>query len=181
MAFIGNRPDRATARATAVFFARAAASAFFRISTLRVLRPKSRSSVRIRSSSWRTTHGGADDLVVDPDRLAAACGHPLPPLKQQARRDAVRAGHERDRHARLQRLLDQPDRLRHPPPPAKSRLIRSRTCSPIRELSAPPVDSESEEKVREKLIVFGSLTRPLTGGRGYSLVLVRAGYDYAAE
>jgi hypothetical protein len=118
MAFIGNRPDRATARATAVFFARAAASAFFRISTLRVLRPKSRSSVRIRSSSWRTTHGGADDLVVDPDRLAAACGHPLPPLKQQARRDAVRAGHERDRHARLQRLLDQPDRLRHPPPPA---------------------------------------------------------------
>jgi hypothetical protein len=44
-----------------------------------------------------------------------------------------------------------------------------------------PVDSESEEKVREKLIVFGSLTRPLTGGRGYSLVLGRAGYDYAAE
>src|SRR4029450_13275999 len=62
--------------------------------------------------------GGADDLIVDPDRLAAACGRPLPPLEQQARRGAVRAGHERHRHARLQRLLNQPDLLRPRPPPA---------------------------------------------------------------
>jgi hypothetical protein len=47
-----------------------------------------------------------------------ALGHPLPPLEQQARREAVLAGHERDRHARLERLLDQPDLLRHRPPPA---------------------------------------------------------------
>jgi hypothetical protein len=61
---------------------------------------------------------GANDLVVNPDYPAAACGHPLPPLKQQVRRDAVLAGYERDRHARLQRILDQPDLLRHRPPPA---------------------------------------------------------------
>jgi hypothetical protein len=33
--------------------------------------------------------GGADDLVVDPDRLAAAFGLSLPLLEQQARRKAV--------------------------------------------------------------------------------------------
>jgi hypothetical protein len=62
--------------------------------------------------------GGADHLVVGPDRLAAALGHPLPPFEQQARRAAVLARHERHRHARLERLLDQPDLLRHRPPPA---------------------------------------------------------------
>ena len=61
---------------------RAAVSASPRISTSRVLRPKSR-SLRNRSSSWRTF---VNDLVVDPDRLAAACGHPLLLLEQQARR-----------------------------------------------------------------------------------------------
>jgi hypothetical protein len=53
---------------------------------------------------WR--YEGADHLVVDADRRAAACGHPLPPFEQQARREAVLARHERDRHARLERLLD---------------------------------------------------------------------------
>jgi hypothetical protein len=53
-AFIGNRPDRATANATAVFLPARRLAPSFRISTSRVLRPKRRSSSRIRSSSWRT-------------------------------------------------------------------------------------------------------------------------------
>jgi hypothetical protein len=44
-------------------------------------------------------------------RAKVALGHPLPRLEQQARREAVFAGNERDRHARLERLLDQPDLL----------------------------------------------------------------------
>jgi hypothetical protein len=50
--------------------------------------------------------GGAHHHVVGSDRFPAALGHPLPPLEQQARREPVLAGHERDRHARLERLLD---------------------------------------------------------------------------
>jgi hypothetical protein len=62
-------------------------------------------------------HLGVNDLVVDPDRVAAACGHPLPPLERQARRDAVLAGYKPERHARLQRVLDQPGSS-PPPTPA---------------------------------------------------------------
>src|ERR687895_1231764 len=40
------------------------------------------------------------------------------PVEQQTRRDAVLAGHERDRQARLQGFLHEPDLLRHRPPPA---------------------------------------------------------------
>src|SRR4029453_5545930 len=62
--------------------------------------------------------GSAHHHVVGPDCFPTALGHPLPPLEQQARREAVLAGHERHRHARLERLLHQPDLLRYRPAPA---------------------------------------------------------------
>jgi hypothetical protein len=130
-AVIGNRPARATASATAVFLparrrARLASSADLggrreaaRLQGLDLEGLAAEQTLERANALLELAHpGGADHLVVDPDRFPAALGHPPPPVEQQARREAVLAGHERDRHARLQRLLDQPDLLRHRPPPA---------------------------------------------------------------
>jgi hypothetical protein len=113
--FIGNRPDRATASATAVFCPRRGERL---LEDLDLEGLAAEQTLELPDARLELAHpGGADHLVVDADRLAAAC-HPLPPLEQQARRETVRAGYERDRHARLQRLLNQPDLLRHRPAPA---------------------------------------------------------------
>jgi hypothetical protein len=115
-AFIGNRPDRATTSATAVFCPGGGERL---LEDLDFQGLAAEQPFELPNPLFELADlGGADHLVVDADRFTAALGHPLPPSEQQARRDAVPAGHERDRHAGLEGLLDQPDLLRHRPAPA---------------------------------------------------------------
>jgi hypothetical protein len=114
--FIGNRPDRATASATGVFFPRGGERL---LQNLDLEGLAAEQTLEFPDPLLELAHpGSADHYVVGPDRFPATLGHPLPPLEQQARRDAVLAGHERHRHAGLERLLDQADLLRHRPSPA---------------------------------------------------------------
>jgi hypothetical protein len=115
-AFIGNRPDRATASAPKNFCPGGGERLF---EDLDVKGLATEPALELPDPLLELADlGGADHLVVDPDRLPAALGNPLPPSERQAQRDAELAGHERNRHARLEGLLDQPDLLGHRPAPA---------------------------------------------------------------
>ena len=58
-----------------------------------------------------TSITGCDDIVIGFDGDLTALGHELPPLEQQAWRDAVQAGDGRDRHPRLHGGVDQVELL----------------------------------------------------------------------
>jgi hypothetical protein len=114
-AFVGNRPDRAPAQQQS-FCPRGGER------LPKDLNPRGscgRASARAPGHAPRAGAPGRRRLPrCRPGPLPGHLGHPLPPLEQQVWPDAVLVGHERDRHAGLERLLDQPDLLRHRPPPA---------------------------------------------------------------
>jgi hypothetical protein len=91
-AFIGNRPDRVAASATAVVCPRGG-ERLLQDLDLEGLAAEQTLELPDPLVKLARTLAAPSTKLVGPDRFPAALSHPLPPLEQQARRQALLAGH----------------------------------------------------------------------------------------